>query len=104
MFRTLHKLILDMMIKSRTLALVLSHSGVFIHSIVDRLQSSAAIHLRSLLTIISLVHRNHHNPRQLVLDNDLYCKVRVFAMAKEQVLVHKVAVALLRDFQMSTIT
>jgi hypothetical protein len=102
--RSMHKPLLDMMNKSRLLCRGLSKSGLFIAGIVKRLRLAEAIVLRSLLNMLQLLHSAHPSPRQLVLDHDLYCTVRTFALAETRVLVNQIALKLLCDLQASTLT
>lgn len=102
--RVLHKPFLDMMVKSSILSKALSNSGLYVTSLVKRLCTSDAIVLRSLLKMVQLLHQYHPNPRQFVLDNDLYNVAKGFAQSEGQVLVHQIANRLLIDFQNSTLT
>ena len=77
--RMLHKPFLDMMTKSDEFCRALANSGLFVSSLVKRLNSSDAIVLRSLLKMLQLLHQHHPNPRQFVLDNDLYNVVCFFS-------------------------
>lgn len=54
--------------------------------------------------MVQLLHQYHPNPRQFVLDNDLYNVAKGFAQSEGQVLVHQIANRLLIDFQNSTLT
>jgi hypothetical protein len=54
--------------------------------------------------MLQLLHQHHTHPRQFVLDFDLYCVVRNFALDQDQVLVHQMANRLLKDFQSSTLS
>ena len=60
------------MTKSEEFCRSLTNSGLYVTSLVKRLNSSDAIVLRSLLKMLQLLHTFHPNPRQFVLDNDLY--------------------------------
>jgi hypothetical protein len=102
--RPLHKPFLDMMMKSRLLCRGLSRSGQLVAGIVKRLRFAEAIVLRSLLNMLQLIHQCHATPRQLVLDHDLYCTVRTFALSETRVLVNQIALKLLGDLQASTLT
>lgn len=93
-----------MMVKSSILSKALSNSGLYVTSLVKRLCTSDAIVLRSLLKMVQLLHQYHPNPRQFVLDNDLYNVAKGFAQSEGQVLVHQIANRLLIDFQNSTLT
>lgn len=86
------------------LSRALSNSGLYVTSLVKRLCTSDAIVLRSLLKMVQLLHQYHPNPRQFVLDNDLYNVAKGFAQSEVQVLVHQIANRLLIDFQNSTLT
>ena len=102
---TIHKPLLDMIVKSKEVATALSSSGVFVSAVVRRLNTTReAIVLCSLLRIVQLLHQYHPCPRQLVLDNNLYTIVRRFAQAENQVMVSQLANRLLADFQLSTVT
>lgn len=101
---TIHKPLLDMMSKSHGLSRALGTSGVFVSSILKRLHTSEAIVLRSLLKMLQFIHQHHFYPRQLVLDHNMYCIVRAFALEEGQVLVNQMANRLLRDFQTSTLS
>jgi hypothetical protein len=92
------------MTKSKVLARALAISGLYVASLVNRLQGSEAIVLRSLLRMLQLLHQHHPFPRQFVLDHSLYSIVRSFAQDETQVLVFQMANRLLRDFQTSTIS
>ena len=102
--RVLHEPFLDMMSKSAVLSRALSNSGLYVTSLVKRLCTSDAIVLRSLLKMVQLLHQYHPNPRQFVLDNDLYNVAKRFAQSEVQVLVHQIANRLLTEFQNSTLT
>lgn len=94
-----------MMFKSTELACALSCSGFYVSSLLKRLTTTKeAIVLRSLLKMLQLMHQYHPDPKQFVLDNDLYNVVKGFAQAEGQVLVCQIANRLLRDFQNSTMT
>ena len=93
-----------MMSKSTVLCKALSSSGLYVTSLVKRLSTSDAIVLRSLLKMVQLLHTCHPNPRQFVLDNNLYNVAKTYAQSEGQVLVHQVANRLLVDFQNSTLT
>lgn len=103
-FRSIHQPLLDMMLKSESICRSLGASGLFISSLLKRLNGSDAIILCSLLRIIQLLHNHHTSPRQFVLDNDLYNIVKRLTKSEDQVLVYQMATRLLIDFQMSTIT
>ena len=100
----LHKPWLDMMTKSKALARALAVSGLYVTSLVKRLEGSDAMVLRSLLRMLQLLHQHHPFPRQFVLDFNLFAIVRAFALDEKQVLVFQMANRLLRDFQASTIS
>lgn len=94
-----------MALKSKDVATALSASGIFVSTLVRRLNTTEeAIVLCSLLRIVQLLHQYHSCPRQLVLDNNLYAIVRKFAQAENQVMVSQLANRLLADFQLSTLT
>jgi hypothetical protein len=93
-----------MLSKSPPIARALGSSGLFVLSIVKRLNTSEAIVLRSLLKILQCIHQNHPSPRQLVLDHNLYSIVKGLAQAEGQVVVNSIANRLLKDFQASTLT
>ena len=93
-----------MLSKSPAIARALGCSGLFVLSIVNRLNTSEAIVLRSLLKILQCIHQNHPSPRQLVLDHNLYSIVKGLAQAEGQVVVNLIANKLLKDFQSSTLT
>jgi hypothetical protein len=93
-----------MMSKSVELARALCNSGLYVTSLIRRLQNSEALVLRSLLKMLQLLHQYHPSPRQFVLDYDLYTVVRSLAQAEAQVLVHQMANRLLLDFQHSTMS
>mmetsp|Transcript_18777 Transcript_18777/g.31303 ORF Transcript_18777/g.31303 Transcript_18777/m.31303 type:complete len:1208 (+) Transcript_18777:214-3837(+) len=101
---TIHKPLLDMMSKSHGLSRALGTSGVYVSAILKRLHISEAIVLRSLLKMLQFIHQHHFYPRQLVLDHNMYCIVRLFALEEGQVLVNQMANRLLRDFQTSTLS
>jgi hypothetical protein len=96
-----------MMMKSRLLCRGLSRGGAQGCGgavMVTRLRFAEAIVLRSLLNMLQLIHQCHATPRQLVLDHDLYCTVRTFALSETRVLVNQIALKLLGDLQASTLT
>jgi len=99
-----HKPLLDMMLKSEVLCRHLSSSGLFVSSLVRKIQQAEPIVLILLLKMVQLLHLNHINPRHLVLDNNFYSVVRSLAKSEEQVLVHQMVNRLLRDFQNSTLS
>ena len=103
---SVHKLWLDLLLKSPSLCRSLGSSGLFVFSLLKRLSllSSNAIVLCSFLRIIQLLHLCHPSPRQFVLDNDLYSVVKKFTVSDNQVLVFQVAKRLLIEIQLSTMT
>ena len=102
--RTLHKPLQEMMSKSRSFCRALTVSGLFVSSVVKRLKNADALVLRSLLKMIQLLHQNHPNPRQFVLDNGLYNILKGYTRDESQVVVYQIAVKLIRDMQLSTLT
>lgn len=72
-------------------------------SLVSRLRSSDAVVLRTLLKMLRRLHECHPNPRQLVLDFNLYQIVQGFEQLREQVLVQQYASKLLSEFQRTTL-
>lgn len=103
-FRSIHQPLVDMMIKSTTLCRGLGLSGLFITGLIRRLQGSEALTLCSLLRMIQLLYQAHANPKQFVLDYDLYQIVYKYTQSETQVLVYQMANRLLADFQLSGIT
>jgi hypothetical protein len=102
--RMSHKPFLDMMTNSVEFSKALANSGLYVTSLVKRLSTTDAIVLRSLFQMVQLLHQCHPNPRQFVLDNDLYNVAKGFAQSEGQVLLHQIANRLLVDFQDSTLT
>lgn len=98
-----HKPFLDMMTNSVLLSKALANSELYVTSLVKRLSTTDAIVLRSLFKMVQLLHQWHPNPRQFVLDNDLYNVAKGFAESEGQVLLHQMAHRLLVDFQDSTV-
>lgn len=102
--RMSHKPFLDMMTNSVEFSKALANSGFYVTSLVKRLSTTDAIVLRSLFQMVQLLHQYHPNPRQFVLDNNLYNVAKGFAQSEGQVLLHQIANRLLVDFQDSTLT
>ena len=100
---TLHKPLLDLMSKSPLLCRALGCSGLFVSSLVKRLQNADTIVLTSLLKMIQLLHNHHPCPRQFILDYGLYDIVREFILHEKQVLIYQIATRLLKEFQNSTL-
>jgi hypothetical protein len=97
----LHKPFLDIMTKSEPLSRALTNSAVFVTALVELLRhvDADAIVLRSLLRMLQFLHQYHPNPKQFVVDNDLYNVVKGFAQMEGQVLVYQIANKLLVDFK-----
>jgi hypothetical protein len=102
-FRSIHQPLVDMMIKSSALCRGLGMSGLFVTGLIRRLQGSEAMTLCSLLRMIQLLYQAQSNPKQFVLEYDLYQVVFKYSQSESQVLVYQMANRLLLDFQMSGI-
>lgn len=96
---TLHRPLLDMMLKSPELCRALGLSPLFTTVLIERLRGTdEAIVLRSLLKMLQLMFESHHNPKEWVESNKLVELVEEFAKAERKVLVRQLAKKLLLDF------
>lgn len=102
LLQSIHIPWVDMMTQCSSFCHSLSRSAVFLKAVVDRLQTTDAMVLCSLLKIIRMIHVAHPCPRSFVLDYNLYVTVSKFAESEDQVLPYQVANKLLIDFQQST--
>jgi hypothetical protein len=97
--QTLHRPLLDMMLKSPELCRALGMSSQFTSVLVKRLRGTdEAIVLRSLLKMLQLMHEAHQTPREWVEANKLISVVEEFAKSERKVLVRQLAKKLLLDF------
>lgn len=97
--QTLHRPLLDMMLKSTELCQALGRSVQFTHVLVKRLrETDEAIVLRSLLKMLQLMREAHLAPREWVEANNLISVVEEFAKSEQKVLVRQLAKKLLLDF------
>lgn len=93
-----------MMTRSKELSMALGQSALYISSLVEHLKTSTEAGVqRSLLRMLQLMHQNHSNPRQYVLDNQLYELASDFSKS-EKVIVRQIANELLAEFQNSTMS
>ncbi|KAJ1406860.1 hypothetical protein B484DRAFT_404008, partial [Ochromonadaceae sp. CCMP2298] len=94
---SLHKPLLDMMIKSESLCTALGGQP-FTAALIKRLRATKeAIVLRSLLKMLQLLHEFHLDARAWLTANGLYTLVTELAQSK-QVLVRQQAAKLVLDF------
>lgn len=97
--QTLHRPLLDMMLKSPELCNALGQAPQFTHVLVKRLRGTdEAIVLRSLLKMLQLMHEAHQTPQEWVETNHLVSVVEEFAKSERKVLVRQLAKKLLLDF------
>jgi hypothetical protein len=96
---TLHRPLLDMMLKSPELCRALGLSALFTSVLIKRLRGTdEAIVLRSLLKMLQLLHEFHQNSQEWVQANSLVSLVEEFARSERKVLVRQLAKKLLLDF------
>ena len=97
---TVHKPMVDMMLKSKELCRALGQSSVFTSALVKRLKSSSdAIVLRSLLKELQLLFQFHLAQKHWVETNDLIAVVQELSQSDKKVLVKQLAKKLLLDFK-----
>ena len=96
------------MSKSPELTRQLGCSGLFVSCLVRRLgERSEAFLLRSYLRMLGLVHEHHPNPRNLVLNFNIYDKLRGLSestRAAQQVVLFQKTQQLLRSMQITTLS
>lgn len=100
--------IIGMMAKSAALCRYLGASGLFVRSLVERISDNVeAFMLRSYVNILQLVHTHHSCPRKLVLDFNIYERLRQLAasaLTARQVVVFQKVKLLLGEIQLSTLS
>lgn len=92
-----HKPILDIMSQSKKLASIMSGQSTLIQSLVDRLETSDAVVLRSVIKMMQLLLLANDHPADMIREFDLYTLMSHFAIDKMQALVHHTAVRLIED-------
>ena len=99
---TLHRPLLDMMLKSSELCKALGKISLFTNILIKRLRyTDEAIVLRSLLKMLQLLYEFHENSKIWVESNNLIALVEEFAKTERKVLVRQLARKLLIDFTQS---
>jgi hypothetical protein len=98
----LHMPWLDMMYKSRALAVSLSGNDTYVKATLSKLQSvKEAIVLKSLLSMLEKMHKVHPSPAAFVTNYKLLDVVKGFAQAETQIIVSRIANKLRWKFEES---